>query len=291
MSLQLSPAIVQPLQHDVFSRAGIQVMVLRLDLIHPEVSGNKWFKLKHNINEMRRQNKNTLLTFGGAYSNHIAATAAAGKAMGFNTIGVIRGEEHKPLNATLAKAKENGMQFYYVSRKDYGSKTDAGLLVRLKEKFGDFYLVPEGGSNELGVKGCQEILEHVNEDFDMVCCAAGTGATLAGIALSLKENQKAIGIAVLKGAAFLNEEVKRFTSNSIHHFEMITDYHFGGYAKTSPALLNFILDFERSQDVPLDQVYTGKAMFGLLDMIRNGRIKKGQKVLFIHSGGLQGRNF
>ena len=176
-------------------KSGIQLLVKREDLIHPHLSGNKWRKLKYNIQEAKSEVHTCLLTFGGAYSNHIAALAVAGKESGFHTIGLIRGEETLPLNPTLSFAKSNGMQLEYLDRETYRNKEDSDLFEKLKKRFGEFYLVPEGGSNELGVQGCEEILNDVTMDYDVVVCACGTGATLAGMVRSLPAGKKAIGIS------------------------------------------------------------------------------------------------
>ena len=283
--------------------------MLRLDRIHPRISGNKWYKLKYNLEEAKGQNKNTLLTFGGAYSNHITATAAAGKEYGFKTIGIIRGEELQtpprpsPLgrekNQTLGFAKECGMQLHFVSREDYRKKDSAEFISKLTEQFGDFYLLPEGGTNELAVKGCSEIISLIDIPFDYVCCPVGTGGTLAGIISSLKGDQKAIGFSVLKGGEFLKIEIKKLLTSPFHPSkgELNTNYHFGGYGKYSPQLLKFIEDFEQQNSgstslttsIPLEQVYTGKMMFGIYDLIGKGYFPKNTTVIAIHTGGLQGK--
>src|SRR6218665_489671 len=194
--------MIQPQQEsfnqkiDISNDFGIEVYVKREDVLHSEISGNKFRKLKYNLTEARDLGFTKLLTFGGAYSNHIAAVAAAGKEFGFETIGVIRGEElqEKYLeNPTLKKASENGMQFEFVTRTQYRDKNNVAFLDQLKNKFGDFYLIPEGGTNELAVKGCKEILTDNDKVFDFICCAVGTGGTISGIINSLKPHQKAIG--------------------------------------------------------------------------------------------------
>ncbi|MEG0852159.1 MAG: pyridoxal-phosphate dependent enzyme, partial [Flavobacterium sp.] len=210
---------------------GIEVYVKREDVLHSEISGNKFRKLKYNLTEAKTLGFTKLLTFGGAYSNHIAAVAAAGKEFGFETIGVIRGEElqEKYLeNHTLKKASENGMQFEFVTRTKYRDKNNAVFLDQLKNKFGDFYLIPEGGTNNLAVKGCKEILTDDDKLFDFICCAVGTGGTISGIINSLKPHQKAIGFPALKGD-FLTEDIQKYAENS--QWNLVTDYHFGGYAK------------------------------------------------------------
>lgn len=267
---------------------GIEVYVKREDVLHSEISGNKFRKLKYNLIEARNLGFTKLLTFGGAYSNHIAAVAAAGKEFGFETIGVIRGEElqEKYLeNPTLKKASENGMQFEFVTRTQYRDKNNLEFLDQLKEKFGDFYLIPEGGTNELAVKGCKEILTDDDELFDFICCAVGTGGTISGIINSLKPHQKAIGFPALKGD-FLTEDIQKYAKNS--QWNLVTDYHFGGYAKINDELKQFMKQFFKKYLISLDPVYTSKTFFGVIDLISKGYFKPDSKILIIHTGGLQG---
>ncbi len=267
---------------------GIEVYVKREDVLHSEISGNKFRKLKYNLTEAQNLGFTKLLTFGGAYSNHIAAVAAAGKEFGFETIGVIRGEElqEKYLeNPTLKKASENGMQFEFVSRTQYRDKNNAAFLDQLKNKFGDFYLIPEGGTNNLAVKGCKEILTDDDKLFDFICCAVGTGGTISGIINSLKPHQKAIGFPVLKGD-FLTEDIQKYAQNS--QWNLVTDYHFGGYAKINDELKQFMKQFFKKYLISLDPVYTSKTFFGVIDLISKGYFKPDSKILIIHTGGLQG---
>jgi len=267
---------------------GIEVYVKREDVLHSEISGNKFRKLKYNLIEARNLRFTKLLTFGGAYSNHIAAVAAAGKEFGFETIGIIRGEElqEKYLeNPTLKKASENGMQFAFVTRTQYRDKSNAEFLDQLKEKFGDFYLIPEGGTNNLAVKGCKEILTDDDKVFDFICCAVGTGGTISGIINSLKPHQKAIGFPALKGD-FLTEDIQKYAENS--QWNLVTDYHFGGYAKLNDELKQFMKQFFKKYLISLDPVYTSKTFFGVIDLISKGYFKPDSKILIIHTGGLQG---
>jgi len=267
---------------------GIEVYVKREDVLHSEISGNKFRKLKYNLAEARTLGFTKVLTFGGAYSNHIAAVAAAGKEFGFETIGVIRGEElqEKYLeNPTLKKASENGMQFEFVSRTQYRDKNNAAFLDQLKNIFGDFYLIPEGGTNKLAVKGCKEILTDDDKLFDFICCAVGTGGTISGIINSLKSHQKAIGFPALKGD-FLTEDIQKYAENS--QWDLVTDYHFGGYAKLNDELKQFMKQFFKKYLISLDPVYTSKTFFGVIDLISKGYFKPDSKILIIHTGGLQG---
>ena len=266
--------------------------IKREDLVDYELGGNKWRKMKYNLEAAAQQNHHTLLTFGGAYSNHIYATAAAGKRLGFRSIGIIRGEAYEQLNPTLQFASDCGMQLEYVDRSTYRNKTSEEFIVSLNDKYGRFYLVPEGGSNVLALSGCAEIVEEINQEFDFICSACGTGATLAGIIHGLKAEQKAIGFPVLKGGDFLTDEIQYFlkqaNSASTAHWQLHTDYHFGGYAKTTPELWDFIEQFKKDFNVPLDGVYTGKMFYGLFDLIKKGFFPEGSRIIAVHTGGLQG---
>ena len=270
-----------------------QLFIKREDQIHPLVSGNKYRKLKYNLLEAKNQKQQTILTFGGAFSNHILATAVAGKLENFKTIGVIRGEElgqdlSKTLatNSTLRAAYEHGMKFEFVPRDAYRNKNTPQFLEKLQEKYSNFYLIPEGGTNELAVKGCEEILTEQDNQFDYICLCVGTGGTISGVINSSKSHQKVLGFPALKGD-FLAKEVRRYSKEK-HHWELINDYHFGGYAKYNDELIHFINWFKKETKIPLDPIYTGKMMFGIVDMIVNNKFKSGSKILVIHTGGLQG---
>jgi len=272
---------------------GLRLFIKREDLIHPSVSGNKWRKLKYNLEEAKKQGKSTILTFGGAYSNHIYATAAAAKEAGLQSIGVIRGEElaDKPLNPTLTFARDKGMELYFVERSAYRQKHDEAFVERLREQFGDFYLVPEGGTNKLAIKGSAEIVNDEVKKFDVIALAVGTGGTISGIINAAAPNQQVIGISSLKGD-FLKIEVqhllKDYCGKTFDNWQIATDYHFGGYAKVTDKLLDFIKTFQARHQIPLDPIYTGKMMFGIHDIMQKGKFAKGTKILTIHTGGLQG---
>ena len=264
------------------------VFIRREDLIHPYVSGNKLRKLKYNLAQAKAENQNTLLTFGGAFSNHIAAAAYAGAAQGFKTIGIIRGEELESeilVNPTLKFAQECGMQFKFISREDYRHKAEDYFIEKLKQEFGDFYLVPEGGTNLLAVKGCQEILSDEDAQYDYVCCAVGTGGTISGLINTVLPDQKVLGFPALKGD-FLQEEIRKFARNE--NWELITDYHFGGYGKVNAELIAFINQFYVKNKIPLDPIYMGKMVFGVMDLIDKNYFPKHYKILLIHTGGIQG---
>lgn len=267
----------------------ISVFIKREDLLHPQISGNKFRKLKYNLHQARQMGYNTLLTFGGAYSNHIAAVAAAGNEFNFNTIGIIRGEELVDKindNPTLRLAQQQGMQLVFVSRADYRGKTKADFIQKLNNQFGKFYLIPEGGTNQLAVQGCTEILTAQDKQrFDYVCCAVGTGGTIAGIIESSTEQQTILGFPALKGD-FLQAEIKRWTYKT--NWQLIPDYHYGGYAKTTPALLQFVQNFKAQTGIEIEPVYTGKMLFGLFDLIHKHYFPANSQILVIHTGGLQG---
>ncbi len=277
---------IQKINAEILSKNGVELFIKREDLIHPEISGNKWRKLKYNIEEAEKGNYKTLVTFGGAYSNHIAATAAVGRLAGICTHGIIRGEQVFPLNPTLQLAKDNGMKFTFVARSDYKLKTDARFVEDLLSNVSKPFLIPEGGANDLGVLGCEEITEG-EQDYDIFVTACGTGSTLAGMVNGMSNAQYAIGFPVLKNGGFLNEEVKCFLKNNASRWHLELNYHFGGYAKQKPELVRFIREFWKQFSIKLDPVYTSKAMFGLFDLIEKGTIKN-KKILFIHTGGLQG---
>jgi len=271
----------------------IRLFLKREDALHPVISGNKYRKLFYNIAFAKKKEYTELLTFGGAFSNHILATAGAGFEFGFKTVGVIRGEElgvdlEKTLlnNDTLRRAKDYGMQFEFISRSDYKEKSSQSFLLTLKEKYPNAYILPEGGTNEKAIKGCEEILNEHTEDFEFICCAVGTGGTISGIINSSSKHQQVFGFPALKGD-FLEKEIKGNKVNK-NNWEIIPDYHFGGYAKISEELITFNNNFFKTSGVLLDPIYTGKMFYGIVDMVKKDKFAKGTKILAIHTGGLQG---
>ena len=279
-------SINQPIILD--SKFGVELFLKREDRIHPIISGNKYRKLKYNLEEAKKQNFNLLLTFGGAFSNHIAAVAAVGQEFGFNTIGVIRGEELEDeinVNPTLKFAQSCGMHFKFISREDYRLKNSIEFIKALKTEFGNFYFIPEGGTNPLAIKGCEEILTETDKGFEFVCCSVGTGGTVSGLINCSKPSQQILGFSALKGD-FLKEDIGKFAKKN--NWQLITEYHFGGYAKINEELISFINKFKNKYQIPLDPIYTGKMMYGIFDLIHNGFFPKGSKILAIHTGGLQG---
>lgn len=270
--------------------APVQLTVKRLDLIHPQISGNKFYKLKYNLLEAQCLGFKRVLTFGGAYSNHIAATAYAAKLFGFESIGIIRGEElaNKPLNQTLYTAQQHAMQLHFVSRENYKKKQEVDFLTQLQNQFPDCYIIPEGGTNALALQGTQEILSpYDQEHFDIVCCAVGTGGTIAGLIEASSKSQLILGFSALKGD-FLTQQVRSHTQKN--NWRITDDYCFGGYAKTQPALLDFIQQFEQRQQIPLEPIYTGKMLYGIFAQLKQNYFAKHSRILMIHSGGLQGRS-
>ncbi|WP_278035014.1 1-aminocyclopropane-1-carboxylate deaminase/D-cysteine desulfhydrase [Flavobacterium nitratireducens] len=266
----------------------ISVTIKRDDLLHPVVSGNKFRKLKYNLLQAKCENKKTLLTFGGAFSNHIAAVAYAAQENGFQSIGIIRGDELRDKienNPTLQFAQECGMQFEFVSREVYRLKKETSFLTSIQKHFGDFYLVPEGGTNPQAVKGCEEILTPEDSKFDYICCAVGTGGTISGIINSTLPHQKVMGFPALKGD-FLQDEIRIFVQNE--NWELNTKYHFGGYGKVNEELIHFINQFYQDTKIPLDPVYTGKMVYGVFDLIQKNYFPAYSNILLIHTGGLQG---
>jgi len=289
----LEPAEIptQTLSFPLFQEKTVSVSVLRLDLVHPELSGNKFFKLRYNLLDARKKGFNRILTFGGAYSNHIYATAAAGKLVDMETIGVIRGELVQPLNPTLEAAAKFGMKLYPMDRSVYRNKDEVQVLDELLRRFGRAYLIPEGGTNTLAIAGCREILSPEHQNATHIASSVGTGGTVAGIAASALPHQSVLGFSALKGEFMKGAIRKLLEAHDITpkcDLEINTDYHFGGYAKHTLELTTFMKEFHKKTGIPLDPIYTGKLVFGVFDKIRSGYFPTESKILIIHSGGLQG---
>jgi len=289
-AVDLSKAVLQPVEFP--SPIPVKILMKRLDLIHPFIHGNKWFKLKYNLINAAEKGYKTLLTFGGAYSNHIYSTSAAGKEFGFNTIGLIRGEQHLPLNPTLKFANENGMLIQYVSRGDYRDKHSREFEEWIFEKFGDVYIIPEGGTNLLAINGAAGIPSLIETDYDYITTPCGTAGTISGIIGGLKGEKNILGFAVLRGADFLIKNTKKnvldYSGNEYTNWSIILDYHFGGYAKINRELITFIREFEEINGIGLDPIYTGKMMYGIFDLALKGFFEAGQTIVALHTGGLQG---
>ena len=295
---------IQEIQNNLLQSKQIKLFIKRDDLIHPQVSGNKWRKLKYNLLAAKKKQQNILLTFGGAFSNHIYATAAAGKVFGFKTIGLIRGERIEPLNPTLAFAEKVGMQLHFISRTDYRKKDNLAYQQQIKAKFGDCFLIPEGGTNATAIKGCAELVEEVKNQLgvlpDYWCASCGTGGTLSGIITGLNGEKKVLGFSALKGD-FHKKDIKELLQkisvsiatgikvfDTYTNWQINTDYHFGGYAKFKLPLIDFINDFKKANNIQLEPIYTGKLFFGIYDLIKNDYFPRGSSILAVHTGGLQG---
>ncbi|MGB1043593.1 MAG: 1-aminocyclopropane-1-carboxylate deaminase/D-cysteine desulfhydrase [Flavobacteriaceae bacterium] len=278
---------IQKIDHPELTKREIQLYIKREDELHPVISGNKMRKLKYNLKAAKAQNKKTLLTFGGAFSNHLLATAAAAKEHNFKAVGVVRGDElaNQNLNPTLAMAVEYGMQLRFVSRDYYKNLTQQNAELPAQLNGSDVYVIPEGGANELAVQGCQEILTESDSDFNFIFCAAGTGTTMAGIAKSIKAPQKLIGVASLRDTG-LKRRIADLSEQS--EFELLDEYHLGGYAKINSDYIHFLNDFYRQTKVLLDPIYTGKMMYAIFDKVNFGNFDKESQILAIHTGGLQG---
>ncbi len=266
-----------------------KLFVRRDDLIHPLVNGNKWWKLKENFKAAIKRKAPGILSFGGAYSNHLYALAAAGYLCQIPTTGIIRGELNIPLNPTLNQATAWGMELFPVSRGEYRIVSKGILPNSLPKGYQDYFIIPEGGTNKLAVKGCQSIVKA--GDIDFWCLSCGTGGTMAGVISALRGADQVMGFAALKGADFLNREVQKLLPQSDQqwsNWEINTDYHFGGYARYTPTLIKFMNDFRQKYTIPLDPIYTGKLLFGVMDLLEKGYFPENVKVCAIHSGGLQG---
>lgn len=281
------PTPLEELKSEIFTKKKVRVFIKRDELTHPLLSGNKFRKLKYNLLEAKNNPNKTLVTFGGAYSNHIYSLAAAGKLFGFNTKAIIRGDElNENSSPTLKFAADSGMKLEFVSRDLYRNKQ--GLIDKLEE---DYFLVPEGGSNTLALLGVsemvQEILSELNPDY--ICAAMGTGGTIAGILSNYNYQGKTIGIPVLKNGSFLRQEVAELLKSEPKNFEMFLDYHFGGYGKSNNVLERFIDDFEFNYQISIEHVYTAKLLYAIFDLINSNYFKEDSVIVIIHTGGLQGK--
>lgn len=304
LELEFNPPGLDLVEHPLLAQRGISLRMLRLDQVHPQIHGNKWFKLAHNLLAIRESGQRTVLSFGGAYSNHLVALAAAGKLVGFKTIGLVRGEISDPENPVLAFLREQGMELHGLSREDYRKKNDPDFTATLNRRFGAHYRLPEGGSNSLAVQGCQEIADYIawenTEAPRLVVAACGTGATLAGVILGLARREsaeqhsptglKVRGISVLKAPGYLQGEVAAWLRgegcNPRLDWDVLDDYHCGGYARTNPELRAFLAEFATHSTIPIEPVYTGKMLYGLFGQISSGAIPAGTEVVAIHSGGV-----
>jgi 1-aminocyclopropane-1-carboxylate deaminase len=283
----LLPSPVEELYDEAFAARQVRVFLKRDDLINPELPGNKWRKLKYNLQAAAESGHHTLLTFGGAYSNHIRAVAAAGRHLGFTTIGVIRGEEHLPLNRMLAYARAQGMTLTYLDRTTYREKASPAVVDALRRRFGDFFLLPEGGSNAAAVRGAAELPAELTVPYDVICCACGTGGTLAGIAAGLPSGKRAVGFSALKGGGFLVDDVRRLQGEygrETTNWTIELNYHFGGFARRNGELDHFVSDFRERHGITLEWVYVAKMLYDVYDMIIRGAFLAGTSIVAVVTG-------
>jgi 1-aminocyclopropane-1-carboxylate deaminase len=285
------PTPLQELHDQLFEKAAVRLFVKRDDLIHPEVSGNKWRKLKYVLQDVLVLKKDKVLTFGGAYSNHLYALAAAGKELGLKTIGVVRGEKPAQESATLQFCRQKGMELHFVSREEYRLRDSAEYLSSLESRFGSPYIIPEGGTTTLALPGVAELVPEVEAQLPTspvyYGVAAGTGGTAAGL---LSAGANVVAFSALKGGDFLKADIMDLIRETAKTgtLDLQTGYHFGGYAKYNAELLDFIVDFKTRFGIQLEQVYTGKMFYGLFDMIAKGHFPEGSTIVAVHTGGLQG---
>lgn len=264
------------------SQNGVDVKVLRLDQIHTVISGNKWFKLKFHLQKAVEGHYKAIVTFGGAFSNHLVATAAACAALSIPCNGIVRGEEPPVYSHTLLKAREYGMQLHFMSRADYQTKKIPTAFLS-----NDYYVIPEGGYGHTGASGAATI-RYDKIAFDYVLCAVGTGTMMAGLINSKADHVRVQGFSVLKNHAFLENEVQTLLSNKDQPVDINHDYHFGGYAKKKPPLIDFMNELFFATNIPTDFVYTAKLFYGVYDLIQKSYFQSGSRLLLVHSGGLQG---
>lgn len=287
-ALNTDPSPVQ----SIINHFPYQVSIKRDDLLYFEPDdpfcGNKWRKLKYNLQQAVNEGHDQLLTFGGSFSNHLAAVASAGAHFNFKTIGIVRGESISPLNATLSYCVNRGMQLHFLDRTTYRQKEQQEVIQNLQKKWGTSFLIPEGGTNHLAIEGCAELTSEIGSPPDYICVCCGTGGTMAGIIRGIQNKSKVVGISVLKGD-FLKKDIAKLVNDpELNNWEVLTKYHFGGYAKFKPNLIEFINHFYATYQIPLDPVYTGKLCFAVWDLMENGYFKPGSHIMIIHTGGLQG---
>lgn len=270
---------------------GVELWIKRDDCMHPVISGNKWRKLKFILDHALKLGVDTIVSMGGAYSNHLHALAFAGQSLGLNTIAYIRGEKPEALNPTLRDLLAWGMELRFISRSDYRQLRTYKTYDSLPDLQPGQYWLPEGGATELALKGVAEIVREIDSDYDVLAVACGTGTTLAGLIAAMPAQATALGFAALKGGDFLSDDIKRLLPeghSARNNWTMLLDYHCGGFGKTTPALLAFIERFQTRHGIPLEPVYTGKMFLGIYDLLRLGFFEAGQRIIAVHTGGLQG---
>jgi len=288
------PSPVTQIKTPLLVEKKIKLFIKRDELIHPIIQGNKWRKLKYNLIEAQKTNSRTLLSFGGAYSNHLHALAYAGKQLGIKTIGIIRGEAPQPLNPCLQDMQNWGMQLKFIKRIDYKQKNNANFLNDLKQQLGNFYLIPEGANNAQGTKGCAELLEELQEPYDVICCEVGSGTMLSSLIQNdTNPHTQYLGFAVMKNAQLDDDIYNRLkiiekSATQLPAWKINHAYHFGGFAKTTDELNHFINAFKQQHNIQLEPVYSGKMLWGIFDLISKNHFKADTTILAIHGGGLQG---
>lgn len=289
LEINKKAAIVEQIQHPLLAEYDFPLYIKRDDLIHPIISGNKWRKLKYTLLHALKQGHDHLISMGGAYSNHLHALAYIGYKLNIKTTGLIRGEQPKQESQTLSDLRKWNMNLEFINRSAFRDLRKHRAFNSPPAKQYNGFWIPEGGASEYAFKGIAEIVKEISTEFDILSLACGTGTTLAGLAKTLPKEKRILGFSSLKGGGFLEKDVKKLIKQrSITNWSLNFDYHFGGFAKTDDTLLSFIKDFEKETSIPLEPVYNGKMLFGLFDMIKNARLKKSQKIIAIHTGGLQG---
>ncbi|WP_206485154.1 pyridoxal-phosphate dependent enzyme [Thalassotalea sp. G2M2-11] len=283
---------LQSLSHPLFDQYQIQVQIKRDDLIHPIISGNKWRKLKYNIEHIKQQHHQGIVSFGGSYSNHIHALAYAGHYKQFNTIGIIRGEPHYANNYTLQCAQKWGMKLIFVDRKTYRKRHETSYLAQLQQQFPNYFIVPEGGSNHLALPGVSEVCQELEAqtEFDTLITPVGSAGTLSGLILGDQGKHQLLGVAVLKQAQYLVNEINQFIGHhaQLTNWQLLTDYHGGGYGKFSSGDLSALKAFSEQTAIPFEPIYSGKMIVALLDLIKKNTFPAGHRIVLLHTGGLQG---
>lgn len=289
LEINKKAAVIQKIQHPLLDEADFPLYIKRDDLVHPVISGNKWRKLKYILLHALKHEHDHLISMGGAYSNHLHALAYIGYKLNIKTTGLIRGEQPEKENQTLNDLRKWNMNLKFINRSAFRELRKHRTFNAAPATEYNGFWIPEGGANDYALKGIAEMLNEINMEFDVLALACGTGTTMAGLARTLSPEKRILGFSSLKGGGFLEKEVKKLVKkNSITNWSINFNYHFGGFAKTTDELLSFIEDFQNETSIPLEPIYNGKMLFGLFDMIKNGKLKKGRKIIAIHTGGLQG---
>jgi len=289
LGINTKAAIIEQIQHPILDEHKIELHIKRDDLLHPIISGNKWRKLKYTLVHALTHGHQHLISMGGPYSNHLHTLAYIGHKLNIKTTGLIRGEQPEKESQTLSDLREWGMSLEFVKRSSYRELRKYQTYDAKPAKQYDGYWIPEGGATQDALRGVSEILKEIDMDFKTLTLACGTGTTLAGLAKALPTTKKVFGFSALKGGGFLEKDVKKLIKkNSLVNWSINFDYHFGGFAKSNEELTSFIEEFQTHNNIPLEPVYNGKMLFGLFDLIKNGRFKKEQPIIAIHTGGLQG---